>query len=95
MYIEYIIIYVYIYYDYESIFIKLERRIILNNEDVKNTLDTYVMNTYGRYDLVIDHAHGSIVYDKDGKEYIDCVAGIAVNNDWKLVKTIRKNDSRF
>lgn len=52
----------------------------MNSEETKNTLDTYVMHTYGRYDLVIDHAHGSIVYDKDGKEYIDCVAGIAVNN---------------
>jgi len=52
----------------------------LNNDEVKTTLDEYVMHSYGRYDLVIDHAHGSIVYDKDGKEYIDCVAGIAVNN---------------
>ncbi len=40
MYIDYITMYVYIYYDYESIFIKLERRIILNNEEVKNTFDT-------------------------------------------------------
>lgn len=52
----------------------------MNNDEVKTTLDEYVMHSYGRYDLVIDHAHGSIVYDKDGKEYIDCVAGIAVNN---------------
>jgi len=51
----------------------------LNTEEVKNTVDKYIMNTYGR-DLVIDHAHGSIVYDKEGNEYIDCVAGIAVNN---------------
>ena len=51
----------------------------MNTEEVKNTVDKYIMNTYGR-DLVIDHAHGSIVYDKEGNEYIDCVAGIAVNN---------------
>lgn len=94
MYIDYITMYVYIYYDYESIFIKLERRIILNNEEVKNTLDTYVMNTYGRYDLVIDHAHGSIVYDKDGKEYIDCVAGIAVNNIGHTHKKMTENLSK-
>ena len=66
----------------------------MNNEDVKNTLDTYVMNTYGRYDLVIDHAHGSIVYDKDGKEYIDCVAGIAVNNIGHTHKKMTENLSK-
>ncbi len=52
----------------------------MNSKEVENTLDKYVMHTYGRYDLVIDHAHKSIVYDKEGNEYIDCVAGIAVNN---------------
>lgn len=52
----------------------------MNTNQVKETLDNYVMHTYGRYDLVIDHAHGSIVYDKEGNEYIDCVAGIAVNS---------------
>ena len=52
----------------------------MNTQEVKDTLDTYVMHTYGRYDLVIDHGHGSKVYDKEGNEYIDCVAGIAVNS---------------
>ena len=66
----------------------------MNNEEVKNTFDTYVMNTYGRYDLVIDHAHGSIVYDKDGKEYIDCVAGIAVNNIGHTHKKMTENLSK-
>ncbi len=64
---------------------------MLNNEDTKNAIDTYVMNTYGRYDLVIDHAHGSIVYDKDGKEYIDCVAGIAVNSIGHTHKKMTEN----
>lgn len=52
----------------------------MNTNEVKETLDKYVMHTYGRYDLVIDHAHGCIVYDKEGNEYIDCVSGIAVNS---------------
>ena len=52
----------------------------MNSKEIKDTTNNYVMNTYGRYDLVIDHAHGSVVYDKDGNEYIDTVAGIAVNN---------------
>ena len=52
----------------------------MNTNQVKETLDKYVMHTYGRYDLVLDHGHGSIVYDKEGNKYIDCVAGIAVNS---------------
>ena len=36
----------------------------MNTNQVKETLDKYVMHTYGRYDLVLDHGHGSIVYDK-------------------------------
>ena len=29
---------------------------------------------------VVDHAKGARVYDKNGKEYIDCAAGVAVAN---------------
>lgn len=52
----------------------------MDSQQIEDMTNEYVMNTYGRYDLVIDHAHGCIVYDMDGNEYIDCVAGIAVNN---------------
>lgn len=52
----------------------------MDSQQIEDMTNKYVMNTYGRYDLVIDHAHGCIVYDMDGNEYIDCVAGIAVNN---------------
>lgn len=31
-------------------------------------------------DVIISHAEGVLVYDIGGKEYIDCFAGIAVNN---------------
>lgn len=63
----------------------------MNSNEIKETLDEYVMHTYGRYDLVIDHAHGSIVYDCEGKEYIDCVAGIAVNNIGHTHKKMTEN----
>lgn len=66
----------------------------MNTNEIKETLDTYVMHTYGRYDLAIDHAHGSIVYDKEGKEYIDCVAGIAVNNIGHTHKKMTENLSK-
>ena len=63
----------------------------MNANEIKETLDEYVMHTYGRYDLVIDHAHGSIVYDTEGNEYIDCVAGIAVNNIGHTHKKMTEN----
>lgn len=38
-----------------------------------------IMNTYGRFDVVLEKGLGAKVYDINGKEYIDFVAGIAVN----------------
>ncbi|ADP77332.1 acetylornithine aminotransferase apoenzyme [Methanothermus fervidus DSM 2088] len=52
----------------------------------------YIMNTYSRYPIVLSHGKGCKVWDIDGNEYIDCFAGIAVNNIGhahpKLVLTI-------
>jgi len=54
----------------------------------------YVMQTYGRQPLVLLKGKGALVYDVHGKEYIDCVAGIAVNNVGhchpKVVQAIRE-----
>ena len=38
-----------------------------------------VMNTYGRLPVCMVRGQGVMVYDADGKEYMDFVAGIAVN----------------
>lgn len=40
---------------------------------------TYIANTYGRFDLLIERGKGSFLYDDTGKEYIDLATGIAVN----------------
>ena len=40
----------------------------------------YVMQTYGRQPLILSKGSGALVQDIYGQEYIDCVAGIAVNN---------------
>ena len=42
--------------------------------------DKVVMNTYGRQPLVLVKGQGSRVWDDTGKEYLDCVAGLAVCN---------------
>ena len=39
----------------------------------------YVANTYARFPICLTHGKGSIVYDDQGKEYIDLGTGIAVN----------------
>ncbi len=40
----------------------------------------YLMNTYARFPVVIVKGEGVRVWDVEGKEYLDFVAGIAVNN---------------
>lgn len=39
----------------------------------------YIANTYARFPIVLDHGKGSLVWDTEGKEYIDMGSGIAVN----------------
>ena len=46
---------------------------------IKEIDKSFVANTYARFDLEISHGKGSLVYDTNGKEYIDLSSGIAVN----------------
>jgi predicted acetylornithine/succinylornithine family transaminase len=39
----------------------------------------YIMNTYNRYPVVLRKGRGMKVWGSDGKEYLDFVAGVAVN----------------
>ncbi len=39
----------------------------------------YIADTYARFPVEITHGKGSLVYDENGKEYIDLGTGIAVN----------------
>jgi len=40
----------------------------------------YLFQNYGRIDLSFTHGKGCYLYDTEGKEYLDLVAGIAVNS---------------
>ena len=58
-------------------------------------LDTeYHFKTYKRYPVTLTHGQGSHVWDTEGNEYIDALAGIAVNNVGhchpKVVKAIQE-----
>ena len=39
----------------------------------------HVMNTYGRVPIALSHGQGCRVWDTNGREYLDALAGIAVN----------------
>lgn len=40
---------------------------------------THLMNTYGRQPVAFTHGKGVRLYDENGREYLDAVAGVAVN----------------
>ena len=35
-----------------------------------------ILGVFGRPQLCLDHGHGCVVVDSDGKEYLDLLAGI-------------------
>ncbi|MGL5065354.1 MAG: aspartate aminotransferase family protein [Microcoleus sp.] len=41
------------------------------------SFDTYVMKTYGRFNIALERGEGCRVWDTEGREYLDFVAGIA------------------
>ena len=47
--------------------------------DIKSIDKQYVANTYNRFPLTVVKGKGSLVWDDNGKEYIDLGTGIAVN----------------
>lgn len=48
------------------------------SEIIKNDQE-YIMSTYKRNNLVLVDGHDSIIYDEDGKQYIDFTSGIGTN----------------
>jgi len=52
----------------------------MTSAEMKELTHQYVMNTYGRFDVAIDHGEGSRLYDPEGREYIDLTSGIGVTD---------------
>ena len=50
----------------------------MTSNEIKTLTGRYVMNTYGRFDVAIDHGEGARLYDPEGREYIDFTSGIGV-----------------
>ena len=49
-------------------------------DELKTMDDTYVMQTYARFPVDIDHGVNATLYSLSGKEYIDFTSGIGVNS---------------
>jgi len=66
----------------------------ITGADVMELDSRYVMRTYARLPVVFVRGEGCFLYDADGKEYLDLVAGIAVNGlghcPPKVVEAIRE-----
>ena len=46
--------------------------------ELKEQENQYVMNTYGRFAIALDHGDGAQLWDVEGKRYIDLTSGIGV-----------------
>ena len=52
----------------------------MNLDELKALDQSYVMPTYARFPVAVDHGKGATLYSPDGKEYIDFTSGIGVNS---------------
>ena len=52
----------------------------MDRSHIKELDAKYIVHTYNRYDVVVDHACGAIVTDANGKEYVDLCSGYAANS---------------
>lgn len=66
----------------------------MTNNDYLELDKQHYLQTFGRFPVTLDYGKGSHVWDVEGKEYIDALAGIAVSalghNHPKLVKAIQE-----
>jgi len=51
----------------------------MGNSEIKSRGERYLFNSYARADIALLQGRGVRVWDADGREYLDFVAGIAVN----------------
>jgi len=52
----------------------------MTEKEIMAMADENIMNTYKRFEVVLAKGSGAKVWDINGKEYLDCAAGIAVCN---------------
>ncbi len=59
----------------------------------------HIFQTYGRLPIAVDRAEGCKIFDQNGKEYLDFLAGIAVNalghSHPKIINAVEKQIRRY
>ena len=50
----------------------------MTSQQIKDLTHQYMMTTYGRFPVAIDHGQGATLYDPEGNAYIDFTSGIGV-----------------
>ena len=71
----------------------------MNNRDIAALTDKYVARTYARIPIALIRGRGTKVWDAEGKEYLDFLAGIAVNSlghcHPAIVRAIREQSKKL
>jgi acetylornithine/N-succinyldiaminopimelate aminotransferase len=52
----------------------------MNSQQIKELYAENVMETYARFDVVLDRGEGATLYSPEGKAYVDFTSGIGVNS---------------
>lgn len=60
----------------------------LTEQDIKNKVKKYMIETYDRFDFVAETAKDMYMYGTDGTAYLDFYAGIAVNSTGNCNKRV-------
>ena len=72
---------------------------VIGKQPAKKKADKYHFDLYGRYPIAIVRGKGARVWDDERNEYLDALAGIAVNNlghcHPDIVKTIQKQAAKL
>ena len=71
----------------------------MNNLEIAALTDAYVARTYARIPIALVRGRGTKVWDAEGKEYLDFLAGIAVNSlghcHPAIVRAIREQSKKL
>lgn len=71
----------------------------MDSKTLMELSEKYILHTYKRYPVILIKGRGTKVWDKDGKEYLDFVSGLAVCNlghcHPKVVKAIQEQAERL
>ncbi|HNF17440.1 MAG TPA: aminotransferase class III-fold pyridoxal phosphate-dependent enzyme, partial [Leptospiraceae bacterium] len=67
-------------------------------ETIRSKTDKYILGTYSRYETAFEYGVGDLLFDTDGKQYIDFFSGVAVTNlghgEADLIDAIRNQADR-